>query len=186
MDIKEFEQHLKVLFCRVYNIKDKKAIKKDLFNLWVFKRLFQREMLALFELKDDDIYDLLNETVKWYHLYGSKATIDDLLDNKDKITTCTYRLSQKLSDVTDKYERRIAENKDTISKAMLKFSMNTTPTLAREQAKVSSSKSLKIEAQYKGEIKNLENLLSSLDKIVNAMTQRIAWLRQEYSRTPLI
>ena len=183
MDIKEFDKYLKVLYCKANNIKDIDKINTKLYNFWILKRLHQKEVSDLFELKDSDIYSILDSCVKWYYLYGPASSIDDLLDCKDKITTCNYRLSQRLSDLFKKHELRIAENKGSLSKAMNKFSKDNMPTIAREKAKLSIYSSLMVESQYKGEIKELESLLSSLDKIVNSITQRIAWLRQDYNRT---
>lgn len=183
MDIKEFEQSLKVTFCKLNSIMDVKKINEKLFNHWVFKRLYKKETASLYDLNDIDNNELIEECVKWYYLYGNNSTIDELLDYKDKIITCTFRLSQHLSELIEKHENKIADNKSKIAQSFNKFSADNLPTAAKEKARLSLKNPLQVEAQYKGEIKSIETILSSLDKVVSAMTQRIAWYRQEYDRS---
>lgn len=180
MSIKEFEAGLKKEYARQTGSKD---INEKLFHLYVLKRLFQKEVESVYELSESEIYDLLNHIIQWYHKFGSSASPDELLDYKDKIVTCSYWISQKLTEVDRKHTVKSQHNKNEIDRLISQSSNSTGVHAARSTAKNSKSNDLMTEAHYKAEIKRIERLLSSLDSIVSAMQQRIAWLRQEANKT---
>ena len=180
MNLKEFEFSLKKEYLRQTGAK---SPDEKLFHLYVLKRLFQKEIESVYEMTENEIYDLLDYLIKWYHKFHSSASPDELLDSKDKIVTCSYWLSEKLTQLERKHDIKKQHNANEIERLYLQSSKDKNSHVARSTAKNSKSKELLDEAQYKADVKRMERLLSSLDKIVFAMQQRIAWLRQEANKT---
>jgi hypothetical protein len=180
MTIIEFKTSLIEKYCKAHNIKSEKELNYSLFYQWVLKRLHKIEVSQLYDLKDEDIYSKINEVVTWYHLFGRGGSIDELLDAKDQLLTLSYRLYEIMSDSRTNYkvlkktnenllDIKIAENKDQ------------GPTIARSIGKSQLIDNYKQEIQYEVSTKQVEDILKSVNEIAKAMTQRIAWLRQEYN-----
>lgn len=182
MDIKEFDVKLRKQYCYDNNV-NPRFMNDKLFCMWLIKRAYQKEVDSVYDISEGEIYDLLNDIVKWYHKFSSVANPDELLDYKDKIVTCNYWLSQQLSEAEKKHNLKEQLNKLEIERLIDESPKGTMVTQARAKAKNIKRPELLAEAGYKSKIAELENLLSSLDKMLNAMQQRIAWLRQEASKS---
>lgn len=184
MELNEFDDKLRKQYAYKNNCSHK-HINKELFINWLLKRVFEKEVESTYSLKESQIYEMLDEIINWYHKFGTNSTPDELLDQKDKIVTCMYWISQNLSNTEKKYNAKMQWNKLEVDR-IIHESKQDTPTKARAKAKQGKRTELMQEAQYKSEVQKLERLLSSLDKIVYAMQQRIAWLRDEFNKNPQI
>lgn len=184
MDIKNFEETLKKDFLRDICIPLNSTIDNLLFRSYLIRRIFQIEVESFYELTENEIYEKLDHIIKWYHKFGHSASPDELLNAKDKIVTFSYWVSGSLSKIERKYEMKKQYVANEIERLYLQSSKDNNSHIARATAKNKKSSDLSEEAQYKSETKRLERLLGSLDKIIYAMQQRIAWLRQEANKTP--
>lgn len=182
MNIKEFEIKLKKQYASISNT-NINFINSNLFYQYILKRLFRKEIESTYDLTEIQIYDLLNHIVKWYHKFGSSAHPDEILDYRDKIVTCNYWLTQELSNKQKKYNQKSQHNQIEIDRHISQQSKDIGTHAARSQAKSNKHLELMQEANYKSEIGRIEKLIGRLDKIDAAMQQRVAWLRQEASKT---
>jgi len=182
MELKEFEFSLKKQYSFLSNV-NVKFIQTNLFYQYILKRLFRKEIESTYDLTEDQIYDLLNHIVNWYHKFGSSAHPDEILDYRDKIVTSNYWLIQRLSNKQQKYNQKSQHNQIEIDRHISQQSKVIGTHAARSQAKSNKYLELMQESEYKSEISRIENLIKRLDKIDSAMQQRIAWLRQEASKT---
>ena len=180
MTIIEFKNSLIEEYCRAHKIKDESSLNFSLFYQWVLKKYHKLEVSKLYELKDDEIFDKLNEIVTWYHLFGKGASIDELLDAKDKLLTLSYRLPDIISEMKLAYKRIKHENEALLNSKIVQ-NKDDGPTLARSIAKSELVDSYSQEYEFEHKAKQGENIIKSINEIAKAMTQRIAWLRQEYS-----
>jgi len=182
--VKEFEESLRRAYASEKNV-NLQYIRAEQFHKWVLNKYYEHFVDGSYNLDDDEIYELLDGVVKWYHKHGTNAHVYELLDARDKIVTCSYWLSQRLTDAVKKFNARDQLNDIEINRIIDQTSKDIGTHAARSKAKSIKHIELMQAASYKSEISRIERLLTKLDSIDKAIQQRIAWLRQEASKTPI-
>lgn len=181
MQMKEFKEYLKGIYSKEHNTKIH-LIDDGLFNSWVFKRLYVKEIESTSKIDEDSIYTMLNEIAIWYHKFHRTAFPDDILNAKDKIVTCLHFLNTKRDVLSSQLREKELFNQNLIDELIIS-SKTLKPTEAKLTAKIKYKEKILSEARKKTSLEEIESIMKSFKEIVYAMSQRVAWLRDDKKHT---
>ena len=127
-----------------------------------------------------EIYDHL----KWYSGLGSEASIDELLDRRDKLAVLSYGLAQEAGNRFIEYNGFYFIRAIHVAKAinaMVKDGLAVNK--AENEAKEQNEEILQQEKDAEGQSFLADKLLKQVNAVLNAMNQRISYLKQEKQQT---
>jgi len=132
---------------------------------------------------ENEILDKINEMVSWYHKNCTKATPEQLLASKDKLVTLNYNLAEIVAEQAKNYHKSYYIRKLTIARkknAYIKSgeAVSKAESLATEEAANEFEQELELEALAL----RYELLLKQSNKIVDAIQQRVSYLKIEMHR----
>jgi len=127
-----------------------------------------------------EILEKVSKQIDWYGATSNKATIDQLLNCKDKLVGYNYHLAELTSNYFLDYSMcyyirkiKVARLKNVLIKN--KSAIGTAESIATEQ----SANELENQVKNEAMAQRLDNLLRQSNKVVDAITQRISVLKKE-------
>lgn len=131
-------------------------------------------------ISDSEIIDKITTQVNWYGKHSTGATLDQLLECKDKLVGYNYHLAELVSEYFLNYSKcyyirkiKIARIKNVLIKN--KTAITHAESIATEQA----ANEFEQEVENEAMAQRLDNLLRQSNKVVDAIQQRISVLKKE-------
>ena len=134
----------------------------------------------------DKILSKIYEQVQWYNHAGLKTqSITDLLNCKDKLAIYSYGLAQFASDLKAEYNTAYFIRKIDVAKQKQGLIANKkmSHAAAEVDAMVSTERQMQNELDKEAGSYKADLLLRQVNVIIQAITQRIAYLRSELDLT---
>ncbi len=134
----------------------------------------------------NEILEKINVIINWYHQKSASASPDDLLKCKDKLVTYNYNLAELVAEYSKNYHKNYYIRKLTVARMKNAYIKNgeavgKAESLATEEAAEAFDNELESEALAM----RLELLLRQSNKVVDAIQQRISYLKTEMRRENL-
>lgn len=133
----------------------------------------------------EKILKKISEHVDWYGKNSATATIDQLLECKDKLVGYGYHLAELVSEYFTNYTKcyyirkiKIARTKNALIKDG--SAISAAESIATEQAADEFDQEIENEAMAQ----RLNNLLRQSNKVVDAISQRVSVLKKESDNLP--
>jgi len=125
--------------------------------------------------------DHISQIIEWYKLSSKGAGIDDLIDARDQLASYSYNLAEFTADLKIEYNSKHFIRKINIAKSKHAF-LNKGMTLGKadNEALIKHEEAYNSEIEYEAEAYKADILLRSVYKVLDAMSQHISWLKQEY------
>lgn len=122
----------------------------------------------------------IKEILNWYFINGSKASIDDLLINQDKLSIWACNLGEFTGELFDAFNANMFIRKFSIAKKSLDLQKaNMTISRADKEALVDNESNYKKEIEAQGEANKADILLRQTNRVLDAMRTRISYLKAE-------
>lgn len=130
--------------------------------------------------------DNISEIIEWYKEHSSGAGIHILLDARDKLSGHSYNLAEFTADLKVEYNSKYFIRKINIAKSKQAF-LNENMTLgkAENEALVKHQEIYNAQIEAEADAYKADLLLRSVYKVLDAMSQRISTLKQEYDISKL-
>ena len=125
--------------------------------------------------------DQIGSIILWYGDNAKSATIDLIMNAKDKLVTLNYTLGETLAEAQTDFNKKYFIRKITIAKKEA-YHINSGEAIGR--AKIIAAEEcefqFKEELEAEAEANKYEILHRQANRVVEAMTQRISVLKREY------
>lgn len=127
----------------------------------------------------------IEQLLEWYDNNSSNANITTLLDVQDKIAIRSYTLAEQLAEIKKSYNFAYFTRKIEFNKAKSHYinTKNKGVSAADVEATLDIQSTQEKEIEFESIGYKLENLLRQLNKILQAIQQRISFLKYEYQET---
>jgi len=136
------------------------------------------------EKPEDELLADIRKVLVWYSNHGAGAGIDDLLEHRDTLAILSYGLAERAGNRFIEYNNSYFIRVVRVSKivnAMVKQGMAV--NRAESEAKELQQETIKNEKDAEGAAFLADKLLKQVNKILEAMNQRISNLKQEHYQT---
>ena len=131
-------------------------------------------------MQPEPLIEKITKVVNDYGKQSKSATINQLLDWKDLLVGYNYHLAELMSDYFEYYSKHYYIRKIKIAREKNRLIKDGSAISAAETiATVEAAKEFEKELEYESMANRLDNLLRQSNKVTEAMTQRIAVLRNE-------
>lgn len=136
-----------------------------------------------------EILETIEKQVNWYYQHSDKASINDLLSLQDKLGVNSYYLAQLYAETYQSYLEKVYNTKTKKIKSYLSKKAEKiedkklTDKLAQSIADDESLAEFADELFGEGQKEQYRILLSQVNSILNAIQQRISYLKLEYNKT---
>lgn len=132
---------------------------------------------------NSEIIEKIGKLVEWYNSNCKSATPVQLLDCKDLLVTFNYNLAEQVADMTKDYHKSYYIRKMAIAVKKNAYIKNgeaigKAESLATEDA----AEQFESELEYEAMALRFELLLKQSNKVVDALQQRISYLKVELNR----
>ena len=122
----------------------------------------------------------ITKIVNDYGKQSKSSTVNQLLDWKDLLVGYNYHLAELMSDYFAQYTKNYYIRKIKIAREKNRLIKEGSAISAAESiATVEAAQEFQKELEYESMANRLDNLLRQSNKVAEAMTQRIAVLRNE-------
>jgi len=135
-------------------------------------------------MNSNEMLDSIYTYIEWYRENGNTASINDLLDCRDTISTWCYNLAEKTGDEKTDYNMacfirtiEVSRTKQALIKKGSKIGH------ADIQALIENEGLFKQEIIHESYAFKLDLLLKSAYKVLDAISQRVSYLKVEESNT---
>jgi len=130
-----------------------------------------------------DIYKEIESILNWYYVNSDKVDNPGLfLDKRDKLSVLSYRVAQEQADYNEQFlltemKRKIfvAKHIEEAMKQALKPAFNR----IESQALIAAEEILDEEKTNEALTKRCSLILNQINKVLDAMNQRVSYLRKE-------
>ncbi len=125
------------------------------------------------------ILEEIEKILTWYKENCKTATVENLLYTRDKLACYSYDLANMVSDAFEDYNGNYFIRQISTSKKINKMvEFGTAVTQAAHKAKEEVEEVYKKELEYQSSASRLDKLLKQVNKILDSMNQRIAYLKK--------
>ena len=126
------------------------------------------------------IIEQITQIINTYNKQYKSLSIDDLLNAKDKLVTLNFNLAEEVADSKKSYNMGYYIRKINIVKSKNAFiNQGQSATAAQSAATEDNAEELKEELDREGIAYRMDLLLKQSNKVVDALTQRISYLKTE-------
>jgi|GEM_PF-2024873 len=132
------------------------------------------------KISDVKIFDMIAEDILWYHQNCKTPDIEKLLSVRDHLATCSFNLASIAGDLKQRYNTNYYIRKIEVAKSKQGF-INSGKNMTQSETSsiVSSEEYIKGEMEAESDSYKVDLLLKQVNKILDAMGQRIAFARSE-------
>ena len=128
------------------------------------------------------IIEQISEVITIYNKSYKTLSIDDLLNAKDKLITLNFNLAEDVAEAKKSYNYGYYIRKINIIKAKNRYiNQGTSATAAEAKALEEFAGDLKIELDREAISYRMDLLLKQSNKVVDAIQQRVSYLKTEKS-----
>jgi len=126
------------------------------------------------------IIEQITEVIMAYNKNYKTLSIDELLNAKDKIVTLNFNLAEEVAAAKDSYNMGYYLRKINVVKTKnVYINQGKSATAAESTAIENTRAELKAELEKESYAYRLDLLLKQSNKVVDALTQRISFLKVE-------
>lgn len=130
-----------------------------------------------------DIYKEIESILNWYYANSDKVDNPGLfLDKRDKLSVLSYRVAQEQADYNEQFLLTEMKRKIVVAKFIdTTMSQAAKPSFNRVeiQALITAEEILDEEKTNEALTKRCSLILSQINKVLDAMNQRVSYLRKE-------
>ena len=131
-----------------------------------------------------EIINEISKIIEWYSKHSSSASINALLDYRDKLTAFLYNLVEEVAEAKRIYNYKYYIRKITISKKKNAYMLQgNAATKSESIATEEAAAELENELNQESYALKLDLLLKQANRVVDAMAQRVSHLKTEYSHS---
>jgi len=131
-------------------------------------------------ISDVKVFDMIATDILWYHHNCKSPDIEKLLSVRDHLSTLSYNLASISADLKTRYNGSYYIRKIETAKAKQGFmTKGRNMSQSETDSIVSSAEFLKTEIEAEADSYKVDLLLKQVNKILDAMGQRIAFARAE-------
>jgi hypothetical protein len=135
-------------------------------------------------MKESELISEIGDMIQWYKTEGDKATIGDLLSCRDQIATNCWSLAQFTGDAKTDYNQVYFQRKIEIARQkQAMFDRHEPNTKADVKAIIASEGLFNAEILKEGYAFKLDLMLKAANKVVDAISQRVSYLKIEETQT---
>jgi len=122
----------------------------------------------------------ITDIIDWYSEKSTGATIDEILDRRDQLSGYCYHMAEMAADLKIEYNSRYFIRKINVAKSKQAF-LNEGHTLGKSEndALVKHQEAYNAQIEAEADAYKADVLLKSCYKVLEAMSQRLSWLKQE-------
>lgn len=128
----------------------------------------------------EEVLDEVRLSIKWYYNNSKGASIDLLMDERDKLSCNAFFLTEELTTQINDYKTNDKLIETGITRDKLILEKNYATNKARDLAKNSYKTQIQQLAITDAIVKKIEKILKAVDTVLQAMQQRIAWERTQW------
>lgn len=129
-------------------------------------------------------YKAISDCIIWYKDIGVKTqNITNLLEAKDKLAISSYMLAEYAADKKIDYNSAYFIRKVSVIREKEQNNKSMSATKAETKAMLSKENDYHREIEAQGDAYKADLLLKQVNKIIDCMTQRISYLKQELEYT---
>jgi hypothetical protein len=126
------------------------------------------------------ICDEIRYWINQYDKLKGSGNIDKLLDIQDSISIRTFTLASYVADYSESFKGAYFNRKTEFAADVLNFRKKDMPVnQAEHEAMVKGRGLLEVETDMENTTKRLHLLLQQTNKILDGMSQRISYMKQE-------
>jgi len=126
------------------------------------------------------IIEQITEIIMAYNKAYKTLSIDDLLNAKDKLVTLNFNLAEEVATAKDSYNMGYYLRKINVTKHKNAYINQGKSATAAESAAIDNTRAeLKAELEKESYAYRLDLLLKQSNKVVDALQQRISFLKRE-------
>ena len=126
------------------------------------------------------IIEQITEVIMAYNKNYKTLSIDELLNAKDKIVTLNFNLAEEVAAAKDSYNMGYYLRKINVVKTKNAYINQGKSATAAESTAIENTRAeLKAELEKESYAYRLDLLLKQSNKVVDALTQRISFLKVE-------
>lgn len=135
-------------------------------------------------MEPEIVIEKITKVINDYGKQSKSSTVNQLLDWKDLLVGYNYHLAELMSDYFSDYTKHYYIRKIKIAREKNRLIKEGSAISAAEtMATVEAAQEFEKELEYESMANRLDNLLRQSNKVTEAMTQRIAVLRNEKDAT---
>jgi len=135
-------------------------------------------------MKETQLITEIGDLIAHYKEHGNKSTINDLLDMRDQIACNCWNLAEYTGDSKMSYNEVYFKRKIEIARQkQAMFDRNEPNTKADVRAIIASEGLFNAEILKEGTAFKLDLLLKAANKIIDAISQRISYMKIEESQS---
>jgi len=132
------------------------------------------------KISDVKVFDMIAEIIEWYFHNAKTPDIEKILAARDRLATLSYNLASISADLKERYNGQYYIRKIETAKSKQGFiSKGKNMSQSETESIISSAEFLKGEIEAEADSYKVDLLLKQVNKILDAMGQRIAFARAE-------
>lgn len=126
------------------------------------------------------VVEQITDEIRWYHKNRSECSVNALLNCRDKIAVLSFGLAERCADGKREYNSRRFIRKIEFSRQKQEF-INKGSAIGKAEVEATEA----TEMEYREELEaeaigfKLDLLLRQVNKILEAMNQRISYVKKE-------
>lgn len=138
------------------------------------------EIKAKINISDEEVFELIARDIEWYHNNCKTPDTSKLLSVRDHLATLSYNLAFISADFKSNYNYHYYIRKIEVSKKKQGFIKGGIKIGEAEvDSIIAGAKHIKAELEAEAASYKVDLLLKQVNKILEAMNQRIAFARAE-------
>lgn len=132
------------------------------------------------KISDVKVFDMTADLIQWYHDNCKTPDIEKLLAVRDRLATLSYNIAFISADFKTRYNTNYYIRKIEVAKAKQGF-INSGKNVSQSETQsiISGAEFIKSEIEAEADSYKIDLLLKQVNKILDAMGQRIAFARAE-------
>jgi len=128
--------------------------------------------------------DEIVKLIEWYKVNGGSQSISAILDCRDKLAVLSFRLAQQASESKNEYNAKYFQRKVNVARSVQRMmSESMAYNKADAKALIENEDYYQKEIQKEAEAYQYDLLLKQVNKVLDAMQQRISYLKGEIEKT---
>lgn len=139
------------------------------------------EITAKIKISDTEVFERVASIISWYHGNCTTDDISEILKKRDQLAVLSYNVAFISADFKSMYNTSYYMRKIEVAKQKQGFINNRkmTISMAELESQISGQGYLKAEIEAEAASYKVDLLLKQINKILEAMNQRIAFARAE-------
>jgi len=134
-------------------------------------------------MDSDKIYKQIRNIIQWYGKESSTVDVKTLMDKRDKLAGYSFYLAEDMASHKADYNSIRFIRKIEFSRAFMEMKQVMTNQEAENKANEKIANELKLELDTEAIAYKYQVLLSQTGRVLDAMQQRLSWLKTEMGQS---